>query len=102
MSIELATDQNSGVEPAAVNCRIPARYSVLRDGSTTPEVFIAFSDEDALKRIRTQVRSGGCKAIYLYKLMAFEAFESSSVTVTGVDLEAALQSFSQPQSVNSD
>lgn len=90
---EPATDVVSSKKP-------PPLYAILRDGTTSPEVFHAATDEEALQRIKKMVRLGDCKSMYLYKLFAAEIYVSSSVCKVGSELETFI-SVSSTQSLES-
>ena len=66
----------------------PPNYVVLRAGQTTPEIFRAETDDEAMTILQRQVRSGQTPRVYLYRLMCAEAFVASSETLSPEMLKA--------------
>lgn len=74
----------------------PSMYVVLRSNSGTPERLIADNDEQAMDRIRKEVRAGQAQVVYCYKLFCAEEFVPHSVTTSAEEIERRINNKENP------
>ncbi len=76
------------VDEAAITRVPPSQYCVLRAGSQAPEIMFASDDDQAWSQLQRQVRNGGIKGAYLYKMVGAEIFEPSSRRLSPEEVRA--------------